>query len=365
MSTKTQAQKEQERNQRRKENANRKALEKEFRAQEMRKQYETNLHAENTTFQVLSKKERRLQSHLSITQLLAPNHEKPIISGGEEIPIQNEDPQSMTGGREGRVAVSEEPYLSTSVSMRPYESATSAASAASTVPTVTLDSTTKTLMRITEQRAKQDIETLAKKSAEVGPPAEVVSLAHQTFCEGVPDFLERLRLRLSGCVIRPGICFTANGKREEFNIDFQRGDDDHSYKLVARNGHQSQEIIISVSEQYKEKYTNELLERIVFNIFLKIASQLEEGCPNDASDLPLNYYNRLRVTMEESSRKEERQEKDLKRKVHEKELKKSKAEKEQERALAAKGVPSMIRKANAARDVAIKSGENRTKHSMK
>jgi hypothetical protein len=362
--SKTQAQKAEEREQRQKENAAKRAEEKRLRDLELQKNKQLDHVA--PVKKVLNRRELRQLKKVdeSSTSLTVENYDqlddKPSVADelAEDLSENTSLVQSNDNKGETREAETEKALK------------TPAPAAAVAMPQdaclemrITADSSFKKIMKITQERASQRAEGEAAEAAVAAAQHSRVVQNHSTYCEGLKPVLFRLAKLLTGCTITPGKISQVHAKCEIFTLEFQRATDKHTYQLAARNGHTVQDVLISVTDP--EIYTKDVIqEKIEIAIDGKVVSEKAKSSSNE--DICVSSFNREVQRAREGIWKKEHQQKDAYQKERDLEAKKEKKLKAQERKLAStKGVPADKITELAERDVAIISGQARTKNSMK
>jgi hypothetical protein len=190
-------------------------------------------------------------------------------------------------------------------------------------------------------------------------PSRVVQ-NHSTYCAGLKPVLIRLQKLLPKCTIIPGALSQGEDHCEEFTLRIQRAIDTTAYKLVARNGYTSQDVIISTEGAMA---INE--ESLIGSIATALESKaLREDVQEPSSEICTSVYNREMHKGRQDFWREEHHAKHEKVKQHEQELKLEQKIEEQRRKLATKRIDRDQIEKYAKRDVAIISGDKRGKMSM-
>lgn len=211
------------------------------------------------------------------------------------------------------------------------------------------------------EKTREEAITDAKHEASStsAEPARVVQ-NHSTYCEGLKPFLIRLQKHLPGCTIIPGEISQGKTHCEQFELRFQRMINEHTYKFVARNDRTSQDVSINTSNP--QIFTQELICETIEKIIADKAESTETK--KTSGDIPFGSYNRELHNARQTLWKEQHQAKHEQQKERETESNRQKEIDKQRRKLATKKVDPKILDQIAERDVDIKFGENRGKYSM-
>jgi hypothetical protein len=212
------------------------------------------------------------------------------------------------------------------------------------------------ILTAAEEHMTAEIEALGSAGA-----ARVVQ-NHSTYCEGLKPLLLKLQKRLPGCTIIPGEISRVTAHTEIFELRFQRRQDEHTYKFVARSGHTTQDLAISTAgEVYSQEYVCETIKRVV--------SENQRSSVENSSafsdNISISSYNRTVQQQRDSFWREEDREKHRRAKERETETRHEKRVEERARHLKTKGIKSALVQEYAERDVDILSGKTRTSHSMR
>lgn len=216
----------------------------------------------------------------------------------------------------------------------------------------------KTREMVLESSAKEELEAITNK------PGRLVE-NHHTYCEGLRPVLQRLQKSLPKCTIVPGIITqTDQARREHLEVEVKAGNDDHTFKLIARNGQTVQKLKISFPSK-QTMFTIDYLTECINSALSPHSDQNDSS--SDQLDSLINYAGYNRQLHDERSNRWKKTNEEMHRKTLESQrtAKREKEEKKQARILATKGVDSEVIPAMAKRDLDILSGENRTKNSMK
>jgi hypothetical protein len=222
------------------------------------------------------------------------------------------------------------------------------------------DHEARKLLAQTREKAHQVVCEEEKNHDPTSHPARVVQ-NHSTYCEGLKTVLTRLQTFLPGCKITPGEISTCSSNSEVFELRFQRALDDNNYKFVARNGHTVQDVFINIPDPKTTtiKYVRNCIDEIISKMADRSVVKTDE-----LDEVPSSALNRMVHDARNSMWKTEHHKKHVEAKQREKDSREEKQIREQSRKLASK-VPAAARAGYAKRDVRILIGEDRTEYSMK
>jgi Predicted metal-binding protein (DUF2103) len=183
---------------------------------------------------------------------------------------------------------------------------------------------------------------------------------HSTYCEGLKPILAKLQKHLPKCTILPGPLSQSSSHCETLELRLQRMLDESTYKLVARNGYTSQDVLISPVDT--KLFNEELLKE---NIETVLADKKIFNPQAVSDDICLSQYNRGLAQARQNFWREQHQEQHQQIKEQEKEHKMAEQVKQQRRKLVNKSIPTEKLTDYAARDTQIISGKDRGKYSMR